>query len=111
MVPVVKNPPATEGDARDMGSTSGSGRLSRRGNGQPLLPGESPWTEESGGLQPMGPQRVRCHGAHTQSYPEKITIHGKCGIRCIYTFQFSFVKKIVSARRMLVQSYEYRLVY
>ena len=56
MVPVVKNPPATEGDARDMGSTSGSGRLSRRGNGQPLqysclenphgqrsLAGYSPW--------------------------------------------------------------------
>ena len=24
-----------------------------------LLPGESPWTEESGELQPMGLQRVR----------------------------------------------------
>ena len=31
------------------------------GQGQPtvvLLPGESPWTEEPGGLQPMGSQRV-----------------------------------------------------
>ena len=25
----------------------------------PLLPGESPWTEEPGGLQSMGSQRVR----------------------------------------------------
>ena len=24
-----------------------------------FLPGESPWTEEPGGLQPMGSQRVR----------------------------------------------------
>ena len=29
-----------------------------------LLPGESPWTEESGVLQPMGSQRVRHDGAH-----------------------------------------------
>ena len=26
------------------------------GNGNPLLPGESPWTEEPGGLQSMGSQ-------------------------------------------------------
>ena len=54
--PVVKNPPANEGDARDMGSIPGSGRLPKRGNSNPLqyscvenphglrsLEGYSPW--------------------------------------------------------------------
>ena len=34
------------------------GRSPGEGNGNPLLPGESPWTEEPGGLQSMGLQRV-----------------------------------------------------
>ena len=42
---VVKNPPANAGDARDVGSISGSGRSPRVGNGNPI-----PWTEEPGGL-------------------------------------------------------------
>ena len=33
---VVKNMPPSEGDARDMGSVSGSGRFSEVGNGNPL---------------------------------------------------------------------------
>ena len=33
---VVKNPPATEGDARDAGSIPGSGRSPGEGNGTPL---------------------------------------------------------------------------
>ena len=33
---VVRNPPANEGDARDAGSTPGSGRSPEVGNGNPL---------------------------------------------------------------------------
>ena len=47
--------------AGDLGSISGLGRSPGRGHGSPLvlLPGESPWTGESGGPQSMGLQRVR----------------------------------------------------
>ena len=38
----------------DLGSIPGSRRSPGGGNGNPLLPGESPWTEEPGGLQSMG---------------------------------------------------------
>ena len=33
---MVKNPPANAGDARDLGSTPGSGRSPGEGNGNPL---------------------------------------------------------------------------
>ena len=58
---VVKNLPANAGDTRDMDSFPGSGRSPRVGNGNPLhiLAWEIPWTEEPGGLQPIGLQRVR----------------------------------------------------
>ena len=36
VVLVVRNPPANEGDARDAGSTPGSGRSPEVGNGNPL---------------------------------------------------------------------------
>ena len=44
----------------DPGSSPGSGRSSGEGNGNPLsiLAWRIPWTEESGGLQSMGSQRV-----------------------------------------------------
>ena len=46
--------------AGDLGSIPGSGRSPGEGKGNPVfLPGESPWTEEPGGLQSMGSQRVR----------------------------------------------------
>ena len=47
---MVKNPPASAGGIRDVGSIPGSGRS----------PGEGkiPWAEEPGGLQSMGSQRV-----------------------------------------------------
>ena len=51
---VVNNPPANAGNVRVIGSISGSGRSLGGGHGNPLLPGESPWTEESGGLQSIG---------------------------------------------------------
>ena len=48
---MVKNPPATAGDAGDAGVIPGSGRSPGSGN---LLQDSSlqiPWTEEAGGLQ------------------------------------------------------------
>ena len=49
-------------NARDLGSIPGLGRPSGGGHGNPtpvFLPGESLWTEELGGLQSVGSQRVR----------------------------------------------------
>ena len=53
---MVKNLPANVGDIRDAGSIPGLGRSPGGGHGNPLqfLPGESPWTEEPGGLRSMG---------------------------------------------------------
>ena len=59
---VVKNPPASAGDAGDVGSIPGSGRFSGGGNGNPLQYScleRIPWTEEPRGLQSIGSQRVR----------------------------------------------------
>ena len=59
MAIVVKNLPANAGDVRDRGLIPGLGRSP--GGGQPtlvLLPEESPWTEEPGGLQSTGSHRV-----------------------------------------------------
>ena len=57
---VVKNPPANAGDTREEGSIPGSGRSP--GGGQAthsrILAWRIPWTEEPGGLQSMGSQRV-----------------------------------------------------
>ena len=57
---VVKNPPARARDAEDMGLIPGSGRSPGEGNGNPLQYSclENLWTEEPGGLQSMGLQRV-----------------------------------------------------
>ena len=57
---VVKNPPANAEDAGDVGSIPGSGRSPGVGNGNPLQYSclKIPWTEELGGLQSMGSQRV-----------------------------------------------------
>ena len=49
-------------NAGDPGSIPGSGRSPGEGNGYPLqysYLGNPPWTEEPGGLQSMGSQRVR----------------------------------------------------
>ena len=51
---VVKNLPINVGDARDMGSIPGLGRSPGA-----ILAWQIPWTEEPGGLQSMGLQRVR----------------------------------------------------
>ena len=54
---VVKNLPANGGD---MGSTSGLRRSPEEGKGNPLQHSclRIPWTEEPGGLESMGSQRV-----------------------------------------------------
>ena len=46
-------------NAGDLGLIPGSGRSPGERNDNPLLTGESPWTEEPGALQSMGLQKVR----------------------------------------------------
>ena len=57
---MVKNLPANQ-ETEDVGSIPGSGRFPGVGNGNPLQYSclKIPWTEETGGLQFMGSQRVR----------------------------------------------------
>ena len=57
---MVKNLTANAGDTRDTVLMPGSGRFPEVGNGNPLqyLAWKIPWTEEPGGLQSMGLQRV-----------------------------------------------------
>ena len=59
MALVVKNVTANAGDSGDAGLLPGPER-SPGGGIPPLLHSclKNPWTEESGGLQSMGPQRV-----------------------------------------------------
>ena len=57
---VVKNPPASAGDAEDWGLIPGSGRSLEEGMAthSSILASEIPWTEEPGRLPSMGSQRV-----------------------------------------------------
>ena len=63
---VVKNLPASTGDAGDLGSIPGLGRSSVKGNDNPLQysclgnPKDRGVCRPHGGLQSMGSQRVRC---------------------------------------------------
>ena len=61
MVLVVKNLPANAGDIRDSSSIPESGSSPGGGHGihSSSLAWRIPWTEEPGGLQSMGSQRVR----------------------------------------------------
>ena len=58
---MVKKPPAKAGDIRDAGLIPGSGRSPGGGitTYSSILPWRIPQTEEPGGLQFMGLQRVR----------------------------------------------------
>ena len=58
---MVKNPPANAGDAGDAASTPGSGRCPGGGNDthSNILAWETPWTEEPGGPQFMGLQKIQ----------------------------------------------------
>ena len=60
MVLVVKNPPVNAGDIRNVGSIPGLEDPLEEGMAthSSILAWRSPWTEESGGLQSMGSQRV-----------------------------------------------------
>ena len=57
---VAKNPPANAGDKGDLGSIPGSGRSPGEGMAthSSILVSKLPWTEEPGGLQSIGFQRV-----------------------------------------------------
>ena len=57
---VVKNPPANARDIRDVGSIPGSGRSPGKGmvTHSSILTWRISWTEEPGGLQSIGSQRV-----------------------------------------------------
>ena len=61
MTPVVKNLFANAGDVRDVGSIPGLGKPLEKGMAihSSILAWLIPWTEELGGLQPMGLQRDR----------------------------------------------------
>ena len=59
---VVKNPPAKAGDVRDTGSIPGLERSPGGGHDKPtpvFLAWRIPWTEDHGGLQSIGSQKVR----------------------------------------------------
>ena len=72
---MVQNPLASAGDARDVGLIPGLGRSPGEGNGNhsSILAWKIPWTEEPGGLQSTGSQRVghdwATECAHTQMFP------------------------------------------
>ena len=57
---VVKNPPDNPGDLRDMSSTPGSDDPLEEDMATPsnIFAWRIPWTEEPGGLQSIGSQRV-----------------------------------------------------
>ena len=61
MTLVVMDSPAKVGDIRDVGSIPGSGRSpgGSHGGHVSILAWRIPWTEEPGGLQSIGSQRVR----------------------------------------------------
>ena len=61
VVLVVKNLPANAGDIRDVGSIPGCGRSQEEdmATHSSILACRTPWTEDSGGLQSKGSQRVR----------------------------------------------------
>ena len=66
----VKNPPASAGDARDMGSIPEVGRSQEEemATCSSILAWEITWTEEPGGLQSTGSQRVGHDWAHTHAH-------------------------------------------
>ena len=61
MALLVKNPPASAEDLKDIDMSPGSGRSPGGRHGNPFHHScwENPWMEEPGGLQSTGLQRVR----------------------------------------------------
>ena len=68
---VVKNPPASAEDIRDVGSIPGSGRSLEEGRAThcSILAWRIPWTEEPGGLQSMGSLKVGYDSATFTALP------------------------------------------
>ena len=60
MTLVAKNLPANAGDVKDVGSIHGSERSpgGRQGTYSSIYAWRIPWTEEPGGLQAIGSQRI-----------------------------------------------------
>ena len=56
---MVKNLPVNAGDTGDAGLTSGLGMQEEMATCSRILAWKIPWTEEPGGLQSVGSQRVR----------------------------------------------------
>ena len=56
---MVTNPPANAGDSGNKGSIPGLGRSLEMATHFSMLAWKIPWTEEPGGLQSMGSQRVK----------------------------------------------------
>ena len=80
---MVKNPPANAGDARDVSLIPGSGRYPEVEIAMcsSILAWKMLWTEEPGGLQSMGSQRV------LSAYTQYICIY----IHCIHIYRFVFI--------------------
>ena len=76
---MVKNPSANAGDLRDVGLIPELGRSSGGGHDHPFqfLPGESAWTEEPGGLQPMGCKELDMTEHTSSSRSETVPILSK----------------------------------
>ena len=66
VVLVVRNPSANAGDMRDVGLIPGTGRSLEEGVAahSSILAWRIPWTEEPGGLQSTGKQRVGHDGTN-----------------------------------------------
>ena len=75
---LVKNPPASAGNSRDLSWIPGSRRSSGKGNAthSSILAWKVLWTEEHGKLQFMGSQRVRHNWAHMHNPPLKMEVLG-----------------------------------
>ena len=80
MVPTVKNPPANAGDARGASLISDLGRSPRVGNSNhsSFLAWKIPWTEEPGGLQSTGSQRVGHDRVTSFSLSQKNCLSSYC---------------------------------
>ena len=94
----VKNLPAKAGEAKDTGLILGSGRFLEEGMAtqSSILAWRIPWTEELGGLQSKGSQRVEydCSDlAHTYAFVRVCVCVCVCTLHLLYPFicQWTFM--------------------
>ena len=93
---VVKNPPDHSGDTGDVGLIPELGRSPGGGMAthSSILARRIPWTEEPGGLQAMGSQRVRHDWAWSMSMHKQATKIIKCEwISVSYLFLHDLIRK------------------